>query len=118
MALRQNLLATSDSYQSGLIDLNTADFISDSDRELYYIEVHSNSTLTYQSASEEQELASEVRAQANSVASSILFISTATVLCGIVSSLVGRKKALITMPLFVLAIVMFAGGLVKFFSIW
>jgi hypothetical protein len=117
MALRQNLLDTSDSYQSGLIDMNTADFISDSGRESYYIEVHSNSTITYQSASEEQELASEVRAQANSVASSILFISTATVLCGIVSSLVGRKKASITMPLFVLAVVMFLGGLVKFFSI-
>jgi hypothetical protein len=117
MVLRQNLLDTSDSYQSGLIDMNTADFISDSGRESYYIEVHSNSTITYQSASEEQELASEVRAQANSVASSILFISTATVLCGIVSSLVGRKKASITMPLFVLAVVMFLGGLVKFFSI-
>ena len=71
---------------------------------------YANSTAKYEIANNQTEEANEMRAKAGAVYSSVLYVSIATALCGIVTGRIDSKKYTMTMPMVVAALASFVYG--------
>ncbi|MDP6906774.1 MAG: hypothetical protein QF440_05100, partial [Candidatus Thalassarchaeaceae archaeon] len=116
-SMKDGLLDQSDAYKRNLIDPETADFYSEDERRDYVIETHAASVSAYSASVGYQEQAEETRLKTNELASAIMFISTATVLCGIVSATLkkdNRGNRMMVLALIGVAVVLFGLGATRF----
>jgi hypothetical protein len=82
----------------------------------YMLEAYSDSAAKYEVADNQSQEASDMRAKAGAVYSSILYISVATALCGVVSGRIGSNKYTMTLPMVLIAMGSFGYGCYIFAS--
>ena len=104
------LIEQTSAWKNGFVSTQTGDFISPEHRIDYLKLAYANSTAKYEIANNQTEEANEMRAKAGAVYSSVLYVSIATALCGIVTGRIDSKKYTMTMPMVVAALASFVYG--------
>jgi hypothetical protein len=112
----RTLIEDTSAWQKGFVSNDTGEFISDESKNDYMLEAYSDSAAKYEVADNQSQEAADKRAKAGAVYSSILYISVATALCGIVSGRVGSNKYIMTLPMVLVAMGSFGYGCYIFAS--
>ena len=110
------LIEDTSAWQKGFVSNITGEFISDEMKQDYMLEAYSDSAAKYEVADNQSQEASDMRAKAGAVYSSILYISVATALCGVVSGRIGSNKYTMTLPMVLIAMGSFGYGCYIFAS--
>ena len=105
-----SLIEDTTAWENGFVSNVTGDFISENSREDFLRFSYGESIATYEIADEQTQNATEMREKAGAVYSSVLYISIATALCGIVSGRVGSKKYTMTLPMTIVGLGSFGYG--------
>jgi len=112
----RTLIEDTSAWKKGFVSNITAEFISDESKDDYTLEAYSNSAAKYEVADNQSQEAADKRAKAGAVYSSILYISVATALCGVVSGRVGSNKYTMTLPMVLVSMGSFGYGCYIFAS--
>ena len=102
------------SWKNGFISNQTGDYLVEDGREQYLQLAYNESNDLYIIADSQTKNADEMRQKAIDVYSSILYISVATALCGVVSGRIGSGKYSMTLPIVLVGIISFVIGCIKF----
>ena len=102
------------SWKNGFISNQTGDYLEENGREQYLQLAYNESNELYVIADGQTKNADEMRQKAIDVYSSILYISVATALCGVVSGRIGSGKYSMTLPMVLFGIISFVIGCIKF----
>ena len=102
------------SWKNGFISNQTGDYLVEDGREQYLQLAYNESNDLYIIADSQTKNADEMRQKAIDVYSSILYISVATALCGVVSGRIGSGKYSMTLPMVLVGIISFVIGCIKF----
>lgn len=104
------LIENTTAWTYGVVSNSSGDFASEEAKKEYLRYSYNESILTYQIADNQTQDANEMRAKAGAVYSSVLYVSIATALCGIVTGRIDSKKYTMTMPMVVAALASFVYG--------
>ena len=104
------LIENTTAWTYGFASNSSGDFASEEAKKEYLRYSYNESILTYQIADNQTQDANEMRAKAGAVYSSVLYVSIATALCGIVTGRIDSKKYTMTMPMVVAALASFVYG--------
>ena len=102
------------SWKNGFISNQTGDYLEENGREQYLQLAYNESNELYVIADSQTKNAADMRQKAVDVYSSILYISVATALCGVVSGRIGSGKYSMTLPMVLVGIISFVIGCIKF----
>ena len=112
----RTLIEDTSAWQGGFVSNITGEFISNELKDGYMLEAYSDSAAKYEVADNQSQEAADKRAKAGAVYSSILYISVATALCGVVSGRIGSNKYTMTLPMVLIAMGSFGYGCYIFAS--
>jgi archaellum component FlaG (FlaF/FlaG flagellin family) len=90
--LVSRLFNQSDAYNASVIDTATGEYTTEGVQLSYYSALHGPSSETYNSSKQEQDNASEIRAQLSELSTAVMFVSVGNVILGVTGGMVTKAK--------------------------
>lgn len=90
--LVSRLFNQSDAYNASVIDTTTGEYTSEAVQLSYYSALHGPSSETYNSSKQEQDNASEIRAQLSELSTAVMLVSVGNVILGVTGGMVTKAK--------------------------